>query len=57
MNHDILNNELTNLGFKTFKVTPKIEDKLMVKANIVVVAPNTVCCDLLKNYVFDRVLI
>lgn len=57
MNCDILNNELTSLGFKTLKITPKIDDKLLIKMNIVVAAPNTVCCDLLKNYVFDRVLV
>ena len=54
---DALHTELTSLGFKSVKITQKTEEKLLVKCNVVVSMPSAVCCELLKNYAFQRVVI
>lgn len=54
---DALHAELTSLGFKSVKITQKTEEKLLVKCNVVVSMPSAVCCQLLKNYAFQRVVI
>jgi hypothetical protein len=54
---EALQTELTNLGFKVVRITPKTEEKLLNKCNIVIASPSVVCCELLKNYAFSRVLI
>ena len=57
LHFEILHTELTALGFKILKVTSKLEEKYIPKFNIVCSSPNGVCCDLLKNCAFIRVLI
>ena len=54
---DALHTELTSLGFKSVKITQKTEEKLLGKCNVVVSMPSAVCCELLKNYAFQRVVI
>ena len=49
--------ELTGLGFKVAKITLKTDERQILKSNVVVANPAFVCCDLLKNYAFTRILV
>jgi hypothetical protein len=52
-----LSAELQGQGFKVVKIGIKTEDKLLTRNCIVVSSPSTVCCDVLKNYAYSRVLV
>lgn len=54
---EALQTELTAQGFKVVRVTPKTEEKIIAKCSIVIAQPAAVCCELLKNYAFSRVVI
>lgn len=44
-------------GFKVAKIAPKIEEKNIIKKQIICCNPSSVCADALKNYAFTRVII
>jgi hypothetical protein len=48
---------LANCGFKVVKLCSKTEDKQLAKNGIVVSSPTYLCCDLLRNYAYSRVLV
>ena len=48
---------LSDSGFKSLKILPISEERQINKHNVICVSPLGVCCDLLKFYSFDRVII
>ncbi len=48
---------LMEKGFKVAKIAPKIEEKNIIKKQIICCNPSSVCADALKNYAFTRVII
>lgn len=56
-NTELLHSDLVALGFKAIRLTVKSEDKQLAKNSIVVAEAAPICCDLLRNYAFTRVLV
>lgn len=44
-------------GFKVAKIAPKVEEKNLIKKQIICCNPSSVCADVIKNYAFTRVII
>lgn len=54
---EFVHGELQALGFKTVRLSAKVEEKVLARSSVVVAHPAHVCCDMLKNYAFERVLV
>lgn len=48
---------LVEKGFKVAKITQKIDERGIIKKQIVCCNPAGVCADAIKNYAFTRVII
>lgn len=52
-----LHGYLVEEGFKAGKVQAKFDERSISKVQVLCSSPATVCCDMLKNYSFTRVII